>query len=175
MSDQIVTEEWRPIPDFVGVYEASSFGRIRRARGGQGTRAGYILKTYTRPPQKHSLTGYCGIGLYDRGKFKMSSVHRLVASAFFGTIPTGVQVNHKDGNGRNNHISNLELCSPEQNGRHARDYLNHGGQKLTRENVEIIRREYDGKLVTDRVLAKRFGVCIAAINHARHGRTWWSR
>ena len=33
------TEEWKPIPGFFGLYEASTYGRIRNTRG-------KILKTY---------------------------------------------------------------------------------------------------------------------------------
>lgn len=48
-------------------------------------------------------------------------VHRLIAAAFFGIPddPSKIYVNHKDGNGLNNTIDNLEWASPSQNSRHA--------------------------------------------------------
>lgn len=50
-------------------------------------------------------------------------VHRLVCQAFVGAIPDGHQVNHIDGNKRNNMASNLEVVSPQENIAHA---IRHG-------------------------------------------------
>lgn len=44
-------------------------------------------------------------------------VHRLVAAAFLGPPPTSqhCQINHKDGDRTNNHLTNLEYATPSQN------------------------------------------------------------
>lgn len=47
------------------------------------------------------------------------SVHRLMALHFLPNPYGYSQVNHIDGNKENNHISNLEWCSAEQNTQHA--------------------------------------------------------
>ncbi len=48
-------------------------------------------------------------------------IHRLVAHAFNPTKdPKKTEVNHIDGNKMNNHISNLEWCTPAENAQHAR-------------------------------------------------------
>lgn len=51
-------------------------------------------------------------------------VHRLVAAAYLGLdiYDLKIQVNHKDFDKLNNHISNLELVTPGQNIRHYVDY-----------------------------------------------------
>ena len=48
-------------------------------------------------------------------------VHRLVAAAFLGkpVDPTHTFINHRDGNGLNNRIENLEWVSSSENNRHA--------------------------------------------------------
>ena len=50
---------------------------------------------------------------------KQLSVHRLVALHFLPNPYNYSQVNHKDGNKANNHVSNLEWCSAEQNINHS--------------------------------------------------------
>lgn len=62
-----------------------------------------------------SPTGYLKIG----GQTGTYSVHRAVYEAFVGKIPEGLQINHLDGDKLNNHISNLELCTPQENVIHA--------------------------------------------------------
>lgn len=50
---------------------------------------------------------------------KQLSVHRLVALHFIPNPYNHPQVNHKDGDKANNHVSNLEWCSAEFNAQHA--------------------------------------------------------
>lgn len=62
-------------------------------------------------------------GLYQNVsiKGKTYSVHRLVAAAFIPKIDGKDHVNHIDGNRSNNHVSNLEWVSNQENVNHAWD------------------------------------------------------
>lgn len=56
---------------------------------------------------------------YSLGKSKTMLAHRLVALAFIENPNDEREVNHKDGNPRNNKVSNLEWCSRSYNGLHS--------------------------------------------------------
>jgi hypothetical protein len=52
---------------------------------------------------------YSGSGYY--GHPKVGSLHCYIYTEYYGTIPKGMVVHHKDGNRKNNDISNLVLMT----------------------------------------------------------------
>ena len=108
--EELAREEWRVIPGYGGLYEASSLGRISRVYEGERR----LLGTW------ETTTGYQVVNLTPRfGSKRKRKAHALVAEAFFGPRPTGHHVNHIDLNRANNRVSNLEWATPTENARHA--------------------------------------------------------
>lgn len=106
-------EIWRDIEGFEGRYQISSLGRVKS------------LARHNVPEEKIiafqlSHKGYERIRIGIGRNFKRSmQVHRLVAIAFIPNPDNLPQVNHKDGNKRNNRVDNLEWCTNIENQRHA--------------------------------------------------------
>lgn len=64
------------------------------------------------------------VRLYYRGKQKKWTLQRLMAACFLGPID-GYEINHKDRDPTNNHITNLERLTPSQNQKHWRNNSSH--------------------------------------------------
>ena len=118
-------ETWKPIPDYDGLYEASSLGRIRSApnkttsnvRCDRRVWKTRILKTKYPHKQKRQDERVC---LWKDGEEHTYLVSRLVASAWHGKPKdTKLTVNHKNGNWRDNRPENLEWVTIRENIHHA--------------------------------------------------------
>lgn len=124
-------EVWKPIPGYVGIYEASNLGNIRSVERDVVDRKGrtiHLKSVPLRPCEFYrTLRGnryFCGyqVNLRKDGKSKTWLVHRLVCKAWHPLIPSNAsQVNHKDGNRRNNREDNLEWVSAQENIVHGYD------------------------------------------------------
>lgn len=108
-------------------FQASSLTPVKGYKGYYVTPTGEVWskKTHFANPQGawkrlKLLTdryGYYYIKIYPGRKGKL--VHRLVAEAFIENLEKKLFVNHKDGNKFNNHKSNLEWCTEQENTHHA--------------------------------------------------------
>ena len=109
-----------PIKGYEGVYEMDEDGVIysleRYIINSRGTI--FKIKACIRKPLDHN-TGYMVVALSLKGKNKSYRYHRLVAETLIPNPDNKPIVNHKDGNKKNNHPSNLEWVTALENAQHA--------------------------------------------------------
>jgi len=74
-------------------------------------------------------------------------IHRMVWETFEGSIPSYLEINHKDGDRANNRLDNLELMTHKQN-------INHSFEVLGREVISGARHHLHGKAVSKDTKAK---------------------
>ena len=160
--DSLTGECWRFVPGFVGFYSVSSLGRVRNDR------TGLILSPGV------GNNGYPLVSLHRCRRGHSRRVHALVAAAFLGPCPDGLEVNHIDGNKLNAQRTNLEYVTRSQNLTHAwRTGLRargegHGQSRLTEEEV----REIRASRASYSELCRQYGMSRNALHAAKTGRTW---
>jgi HNH endonuclease len=151
----LLLEHWKPVVGYEDSYQISFRGNLMN-------RQNQIIRYSNKE-------GYCKYNLSKAGKKANALAHWLVAAAFIGPRPVDLCINHKDGNKRNNVVTNLEYVTRGENNRHAfRIGLN--PTKLTKEEVAAIRESREGC----KRLARRFGVhhqtirrVVKGISHAQ--------
>ena len=149
-------EVWLPIEHYEGVYEVSSYGRVRsldRVIEKSGNRNSTYLHKIKGRILKPKLTkfGYYEHGLSNGERRNMSyfRINRLVAQAFIPNPDNLPQVHHKDHDKLNNHVDNLKWVTGSENikeaitaGKHHGGFkkgLKHHRGKLSDEQVLEIR------------------------------------
>ena len=98
---------WRNIKEYEGFYQVSDEGLVRSFHIHP---EGFILKPII------NNRGYCQVVLHLHGNKKHYFIHRLVGKSFLPEPRKDrIQINHKDGDPHNNHLSNLEWCTQVEN------------------------------------------------------------
>lgn len=117
-------EAWKSIPGTGGKYAVSNFGRVLSVRyrcflrGGRSNKSGHL-------------------SVYIGRLMGSNRVHVLVASAFVGPCPPGMEVRHLDGNEGNNRSDNLVYSL---RGRNIQDMKWHKGKTTTKLRPDDVRR-----------------------------------
>lgn len=181
------TEEvYLVVPGSGGAYEVSNFGNVRSLdrivnhknnRWGKPHKAQYkgiLLK------QKIDRYGYPCVCLFTDTKRRYTTVHRLVAEAFIENKENLPQVNHKDGDKLNNHVSNLEWVSARENVHHSikMNLTNPArGEQLPHTAIDTITaKEIKTDLAVGKYsqaeIARKYGVSKNVIWRIKTGQTW---
>jgi len=167
----MTNEVWKDIPDYEGIYQASTLGRIRSLpRTGTYLR---ILKT-----RINKKTGYERITLLANRKKKDHCIHRLIMLAFVGE--SDLDVNHKNGIKGDNRLENLEYSTKSENMKHsyktglskAQVGENVNGSKLKEKQVFEIKKLIQKKKLTLTKIAEMFNVHVVTISDIKRNVTW---
>lgn len=111
-------EQWKDIPDYEGLYQASNLGNIKSLsrtvfKNGKYPfiQKGRILRKAT------DANGYNIVSLYKNGKQKTSKVHQLIAISFLNHVPCGLVlvVNHINFIKTDNRVKNIEIVTAREN------------------------------------------------------------
>lgn len=109
-------EEWKDIPGFEGRYQVSNEGRVKSVdHYGVGGTHIILYKGKILTPVIGTDKYYHVFLSYGKGKKKACLIHRLVAEVFIPNHEGKREVNHKDENKLNNHVSNLEWVTSKEN------------------------------------------------------------
>jgi hypothetical protein len=114
-------ETWKNIYGYTGRYKISNLGRVKSLK--RKTKFGNRIKVIPEKILKiqYGATGYPIIQL---GISNTKIIHRLVAMAFISNKKRRKEVNHIDGNKKNNCVENLEWVTPMQNTIHYWKHIN---------------------------------------------------
>ena len=126
---------WKQIPNFES-YEASTDGNVRN------------FKTKKPLAICGKNDGYLYVTMYHNKKYHNRSVHTLVARTFLPNPDNKRTVNHKDRNGLNNFLENLEWATDSEQQIHVKAT---GGKKPcdTKRHVAIDLPQEEWKLIED--------------------------
>ena len=172
-------EIWKPIPGWEDSYEVSDHGNVRSIARVTQARLGVNRMVRSKILRQCNDKGYRKVYLYSGGVKTSAAVHRLVAAAFIGVRPEGLQTCHNDGNPSNNHVSNLRYDTPSAN---QHDRKRHGTAengsfkgtdnikaKLNDDQVRLVRKLKPGTLSA---VARHWGIDSHAFSRIRTGKGW---
>lgn len=120
---QNMSELWKPVIGYEGLYEVSDMGRVRSLDRKVKYSNGSIHPHPGRMLKFTPLHGYPTVCLAKKGTRKTSYVHILVLEAFVGPRPPKMEGCHSDDVRTNNNLSNLRWDTAPEN---RRDIIRNG-------------------------------------------------
>jgi hypothetical protein len=170
---KIEDEVWREVPDYHNRYQVSNYGRVKSFAFKKDE--GQLLKNY-------AIKGFKTVHLQVKDKHKTYYLHKLIADIWIPRPSDEYNiVSHKDGNIKNNHISNLIWMTKEMLWEHHRELrLTKGfGKPKTQINNSKLKIN-DIKLLKTMLLrgtpqnqiAKMFCISEMQVSRIKQGENW---
>jgi len=175
----------KDIIGYEGLYAVNENGQVWAyekmikvgSNGGYRKQNGKWLKQY----KFNNRTNHLRVYLNKNNKQTPFLGHRLVALAYLNNSENKPVVNHLDGNPQNNHVSNLEWCSLQENSIHAyklglwkpayQKGESNSQSKLTVETVSSIRNEYI-QVKNCSALARKYQLNPKTVNNIINRKSW---
>ena len=132
-----MSELWRDIPEYEGLYQASNMGNIRSLK--RYTTSGRVLKQYV-----NQANGYKYVSLSKNNIIKNKRVHVLIMQTFNPVAKKpgydkDVTIDHINGIKTDNRLDNLDWCTQSENQKRA--YALGINGKTTRQVIDLDTRE----------------------------------
>ena len=116
--------------------------------------------------------GYSNVCIVVNGKRKYCLVHRLVAMTFIPNPLNKKQVNHIDGNKKNNNVTNLEWCTNQENMQHASKMgllvntgMKTGQRPISGKMAKDILAEFTDAYGQKKILTKKYNVSMYRLSN----------
>lgn len=173
-------EIWKDIEGYEDLYQVSNLGRVRSFNKYVVLRNGELKKLndkILKPRSDKKL--YPRYSLYKNKSSKSFKAHRLVAIHFIPNPENKLEVNHIDGNKKNNHCINLEWVTASENQKHAyknklripKFGMDHPMSTFKDDDVFSIRYKYSNKY-TLKKLSMEYNVSITTISNIVRKKVW---
>jgi len=172
-----MVEEWKDIPGYEGWYQVSNYGTVQSLLRSveftscKGTKYERVQKGQILAPGVNG-SGYAFVNLSKNNITQMFRIHRLVAQLFLLNQNCCREVNHIDGDKLNNHVTNLEWVTSEENRIHSVRVLKKGNIKLTHKQVVEIKKQLITGEFSHKQLSEKYRVKKTTITQISTGRNW---
>lgn len=175
--DHTTPIEYRTVERFKG-YRFTSDGRVQSCWAGIGHNARMTDNWRDLVLVKSKSTGHLLITMKHDGKYKATLVSNLIAEAFFGPRPTGMQVCHfPDRDVANNSIQNLRYDTKQGNEDDKKVHgtrpkgSGHSHAKINEDDVANMRLAFASGESKLRI-SKRYGLHHSTVGDIINGKTW---
>ena len=161
-------EIWKKLKNYEDSHEVSNLGQIRtfdrvlKTKTGLRKYKGKLLALTFRKKDEYVKVCIC-----NKGKETCEYLHRLVAQTFIDNSENKEQVNHINGNKRDNRVENLEWATQNENQLHAcKNGLK--PSKLTESDVLKIRNDKR----TGSEIAKDYNIAFQTVSEIKNKKIW---
>lgn len=155
-------EQWKIIVGYPD-YQVSDMGRVKSTKKGER-----ILKPFI------DRYGYCWVSFSGDSKKVNARITSLVADAWIGPLPDGLERAHDNGDSTDNRVVNIRYKTPTENNR---DRIRHGTiPKGEIASNAALKAEQVKQIFTssepDSILSLKYGVSRYAIWAVKTGKNW---